>query len=111
MVSAGGVYGSACGVHEHVPLSTVVDGYVFLYSEYVLVGRTYDTAALEVELFYAVRHPSNYACHGEYGRVYLLRQAYHLIYESAVKVYVGADGLLRLTVLRHALYAFLLEQT
>ena len=66
---------------------------VGLFGGDALVGRTYDAAALEVELLVAVGAPADDAGHGEERRVDLARDAYAVIDEARVEVDVGAKDL------------------
>ena len=59
----------------------------------ILVCRTDDTTALEVELFYAVGSPTNDTCHGKYRSIDFLWQTNHLVYETRIEVEVGSSRL------------------
>lgn len=75
----------------YICLLSFVQRHVLLLLLDVLVGRSNDTTAFEVQLLDAVSRPTYDTGHGENRCVNFLWQAEHLIDEATVEVKICAD--------------------
>ena len=61
------------------------------FFKHVLVGRTNDAAALEVQFLNAMSRPSYDTGHGKQGRIDFGRKSHHFINEAGIKINVRTN--------------------